>query len=125
MDVEESIFDVHAAIQRAIENWGRLLIATGGMLKPEKCFYQLIDFAWTQKGDGNTSRIMRRRVLICLFHYRMGKWPQSHTWLSKTHRKPSVLPHVPPGIALAASIRQKIRQRNGSTCLLLADSIVK
>ena len=42
MDVEEKIFDVHAAIQRAIENWGRLLIATGGTLKPEKCFYQLI-----------------------------------------------------------------------------------
>jgi hypothetical protein len=50
MDAEESIVDVHASIQRAIENWGRLLIATGGTLKPEKCFYHLIDFAWTQKG---------------------------------------------------------------------------
>jgi hypothetical protein len=50
MDAEESIVDVHAAIQRAIENWGRLLIATGGTLKPDKCFYHLIDFAWTQKG---------------------------------------------------------------------------
>jgi hypothetical protein len=50
MEVEESIFDVHEAIQRATENWGRLLIATGGTLKPEKCFYHLIDFAWTQKG---------------------------------------------------------------------------
>jgi len=44
MDAEESIVEVHAAIQRAIENWGRLLIATGGTLKPK------IDFAWTQKG---------------------------------------------------------------------------
>ena len=50
MDAEESIVEVHAAIQRAIENWGRLLIATGGTLKPEKCFYHLIDFAWAQKG---------------------------------------------------------------------------
>jgi hypothetical protein len=50
MDVEESIVEVHAAIQRAIENWGRLLIATGGTLKPDKCFYHLIDFAWRQKG---------------------------------------------------------------------------
>ncbi len=50
MDTEESIAEVHTAIQRAIENWGRLLIATGGTLKPEKCFYHLIDFAWTQKG---------------------------------------------------------------------------
>jgi len=50
MDAEESIVEVHAAIQRAIENWGRLLIATGGTLKPEKCVYHLIDFAWAQKG---------------------------------------------------------------------------
>jgi len=46
----ESIVEVHTAIQWAIENWGRLLIATGGTLKPEKCFYYLIDFAWAQKG---------------------------------------------------------------------------
>ncbi len=50
MDTEESIVEVHAAIQRSIENWGRLLIATGRTLKPEKCFYHLIDFTWTQKG---------------------------------------------------------------------------
>ena len=50
MDAEESIAEVHTAIQQAIENWGRLLIATDGTLKPEKCFYHLIDFAWTQKG---------------------------------------------------------------------------
>jgi hypothetical protein len=42
--------EVHTAIQRAIENWGHLLIAIGRSLKPEKCFYHLIDFAWTQKG---------------------------------------------------------------------------
>jgi hypothetical protein len=28
------------------------LIATGGSLKPEKCFFHLLDFAWTQKGGG-------------------------------------------------------------------------
>jgi hypothetical protein len=39
MDADESIVEVHAAIQRAIENWGRLLIDTGGTLKPDKCFY--------------------------------------------------------------------------------------
>ena len=50
MDADELIVEVHAAIQRAIDNWGRLLIATGGTLKPDKCFYHLIDFASTQKG---------------------------------------------------------------------------
>ena len=50
MDAKESIAEVHTAIQRAVENWRRLLIATGETLKPKKCFYHLIDFAWTQKG---------------------------------------------------------------------------
>jgi hypothetical protein len=50
MDAEETIVEVHAAIQDAVENWGGLLIATGGSLKPDKCFYLLIDFACTQKG---------------------------------------------------------------------------
>ena len=50
MDVVESIDEVHIAIQSAIANWGKLLIATSGSLKPEKCFYHLIDFAWTRKG---------------------------------------------------------------------------
>jgi hypothetical protein len=32
MDVEESILNVHTAMQRLIKNWGHLLIATGGTL---------------------------------------------------------------------------------------------
>jgi hypothetical protein len=50
MDTEELLDEVRTAIQSAIANWGKLLIATGGSLKPEKCFYHLIDFAWTCKG---------------------------------------------------------------------------
>jgi len=74
MDAEESIVEVHAAIQRAIENWGRLLIVTGGTLKPEKCFYHLIDSHGHRRGGGNTSHIMRMRALLCSSHYWMGKW---------------------------------------------------
>ncbi len=50
MDTDETVQEVHKALQQAIENWGRLLIAMGGSLKPEKCFFHLLDFAWTQKG---------------------------------------------------------------------------
>ncbi len=50
MDTNESVQEVHIALQQAIENWGRLLIATGGSLKPEKCFFHLLDFARTQQG---------------------------------------------------------------------------
>ncbi len=50
MDMVESIDEVHITIQSAIVNWGKLLIAIGKILKPEKCFYHLIDFVWTRKG---------------------------------------------------------------------------
>jgi hypothetical protein len=50
MDGNKMIFETHAALQRAIENWGKWLIATGGTLKPEKCFFHLIDFQWTLRG---------------------------------------------------------------------------
>ena len=44
MDGNKMVFKAHAALQRAIENWGKLLITTGGTLKPDKCFFHLIYF---------------------------------------------------------------------------------
>ena len=41
---EETIEEVHAHGQRSINNWGRLLIGSGGAFKPPKCFYYLISF---------------------------------------------------------------------------------
>jgi len=31
-----------------VNSWGELLIATGGALKPEKCFYSVMSFEWIQ-----------------------------------------------------------------------------
>ena len=42
----ESAADVHEHLQEVVINWGKLLIATGGALKPEKCSYYLISFKW-------------------------------------------------------------------------------
>jgi hypothetical protein len=50
MDGNKTIFETHAALQHTIKNWGKLLIAKGGTLKPEKCFLHLIDFQWTRQG---------------------------------------------------------------------------
>ncbi len=50
MDGDESVQEVCLALQQAIENWGKLLIATRGSLKPEKSFFHLMYFVWTQKG---------------------------------------------------------------------------
>ena len=32
-------------------NWGELLIASGGILNPEKCFYYLIAYVWNKNGS--------------------------------------------------------------------------
>ena len=37
--------------QGALTAWGHLLIATGGMLKPDKCFYYLVDFEFQADGS--------------------------------------------------------------------------
>jgi len=38
-------------LQEAITNWGKLLLATGRALKPIKCFFHLISFAWKEDGS--------------------------------------------------------------------------
>ena len=45
-DVDETL--IH--LQESIANWGKLLLATGGALKPCKCFYYLISFEWREDG---------------------------------------------------------------------------
>ena len=53
MDMNEDVMDTLYGLQEAIHNWGKLLIALGGALKPTKCFYHLISF--TFKGGGTWS----------------------------------------------------------------------
>ncbi len=43
---DKSVDEVHDAIQNSINSWGNLLIATGGVLQPSKCFYSIIFFQW-------------------------------------------------------------------------------
>ena len=43
---DESVDEVHTAIQSSVNSWGNLLIATGGVLQPSKCFYLVISFDW-------------------------------------------------------------------------------
>ncbi len=50
MQIVESILEAHSRLQESAINWGCLLIATGGALKPGKCSYYLISFKW--KADG-------------------------------------------------------------------------
>jgi hypothetical protein len=43
---DKSAYEVHNAIQTSFNSWGNLLIATGGVLQPSKCFYSIILFEW-------------------------------------------------------------------------------
>lgn len=50
LEEEESLEEAHAALQASLTSWSQLLIATGGALKPEKCFYYIISYTWDRKG---------------------------------------------------------------------------
>jgi hypothetical protein len=43
---DKSVDEVHTAIQGSVNSWGKLLIATGRVLQPQKCFYSVISFDW-------------------------------------------------------------------------------
>jgi hypothetical protein len=51
MDADESALEAHQQLQDSVLSWGNLLIATGGSLKPSKCFYHLISFQWKRNGQ--------------------------------------------------------------------------
>jgi hypothetical protein len=42
--------EAHKHLQDAVINWGKLLIAMGGALKPEKCLFYLTSFKWKANG---------------------------------------------------------------------------
>jgi hypothetical protein len=42
----KTVDEVHNEIQASVKSWGNLLIATGGVLQPVKCFYSIISFDW-------------------------------------------------------------------------------
>ena len=46
MEKNETGLEAHAKLQESVESWGNLLMASGGALKPVKCFYYLISFEW-------------------------------------------------------------------------------
>jgi hypothetical protein len=45
----KTVNEVHRAIQDSVHCWGNLLIATGGVLQPTKCFYSIISFKWKNR----------------------------------------------------------------------------
>jgi hypothetical protein len=47
---DESALQTFDKMQASVDSWGRLLIATGGSYKPDKCFYHLLSFYWDCKG---------------------------------------------------------------------------
>ena len=51
----ETTLEAHIKLQESVINWGKLLIATGGALKPAKCSYYLISFKWNQMEHGTTA----------------------------------------------------------------------
>ena len=57
--MDESIrsdYDLWQETQGAITSWGKLLLSTGGALKPEKYFYYMVDYEWQDDGSWEYSR---------------------------------------------------------------------
>ena len=51
LDEEETVIEAHAALCASVACWSQLLVATGGSLKPDKCFFHLISYVWDRNGQ--------------------------------------------------------------------------
>ena len=60
MDEDQGKDETFFFLQEAITNWEKLLLASGGALKPIKCFYHLISLRWN--GDGSWDRRTMRKT---------------------------------------------------------------
>jgi hypothetical protein len=56
---DKTVNKVHRAIQESVNSWGNLLIATGGVLQPNKYFYSIILFEWKDGGWTYINNILR------------------------------------------------------------------
>ena len=50
-ECSRSSVDIWYESQNALTTWGKLLIATSGTPKPEKCFYYVVDYEWLDDGS--------------------------------------------------------------------------
>ena len=51
MEDREMLEDTHEGLQASVTSWGSKLLASGGALKPSKCFCYLIDYDWDDDGE--------------------------------------------------------------------------
>ena len=49
MKKRETINEVHAALTASVRSWNNLLMATGGTLHPDKCFYYLMSYYYDER----------------------------------------------------------------------------
>ena len=56
--------DIFHKSQDALTSWGRLLIETGGALKPEKWFYYMVDYEWLADGSWKDTEIVDRDMFV-------------------------------------------------------------
>ena len=45
MGQDQTVAEAHGDLQNSVYSWGKLLIASGGSLKPEKCFFYVMSLA--------------------------------------------------------------------------------
>ncbi len=114
---DKSIDDVHVAIQDSVNSWGNLLIATGGILQPSKCFYSIISFKWTNGEWKYANNSVRDELGMSVPLLGGGKAVISHK--SINHAKKTLGTMTSPDGNSAASIRmmqEKAQQWINSVC---------
>jgi hypothetical protein len=100
---DETVEEVHAAIQASVNSWGNLLIVTGGALQPSKCFHVIILFEWVNGEWGYRCNNTRGDFRVTLPLPQNGRAPIAHNPV--THAEKTLGAMTSPDGSSRASIK--------------------
>ena len=94
MNQQEDVFEaLHGLLHQSVTSRGNLLIATGGSLKPSKCFYHLISYSWKPDGMWVYDANEEREDLLLEIPLPDGmSGPIEHCGVNKAHKTLGVIP---------------------------------
>ncbi len=83
---DEMVDEVHAAIQDSVNSWGNLLIAMGGVLQPNKCFYSSISFEWVNGEWQYENNQTKGEFKVTVPLLRKGRAPIAHNSIAHAEK---------------------------------------
>jgi hypothetical protein len=107
------VSEAHSALHESVHSWGQLLIATGGVFKPPRCFFCTISFAWSDAGRWSCAKNDNNEKFdIAVSMPDIYSAPIEHILVDES-KVTLGIPTCPPGKAAAHLKAMQVKRRSG------------